>query len=202
MLNVLVTHSCLCDPMDCSPPGSSLHVILQAKILELPLPSPEDLPDQGIKPRSPALQADSLPNEPPGKPHQHLSSCWRNLNMHISSFLFLYTPKVNFTNQHLLSNFYRLLQTPLFWFSTGGSLCTPRRYLAIPGDIFHQHHWEVLLATSWLRPGMLLNTIACTGQPPLQRIIQSRMSTVLHYREIILVWKGGNKKTSSLLTDL
>jgi len=61
--------------MDCSPPGSSLHVILQAKILELPLPSPEDLPDQGIKPRSPALQADSLPNEPPGKPHQHLSSC-------------------------------------------------------------------------------------------------------------------------------
>ena len=33
----------------------------------LPFPFPEDLPDPGIKPRSPALQADSLPPEPPGK---------------------------------------------------------------------------------------------------------------------------------------
>ena len=35
---------------------------------ELPFPSPEDLPDPGIKPVSPALQADSLSTEPPGKP--------------------------------------------------------------------------------------------------------------------------------------
>jgi len=33
-----------------------------------PFPSPEDLPNPGIKPRSPALQADSLPGEPQGKP--------------------------------------------------------------------------------------------------------------------------------------
>ena len=33
----------------------------------LPLPSPGDLPDPGIKPRSPALQTNSLPSEPPGK---------------------------------------------------------------------------------------------------------------------------------------
>ena len=33
----------------------------------LPFPSPEDLSNPGIKPRSPALQADSLPAEPPGK---------------------------------------------------------------------------------------------------------------------------------------
>ena len=33
----------------------------------LPLPSPGDLPNQGIESRSPALQADSLPFEPPGK---------------------------------------------------------------------------------------------------------------------------------------
>ena len=32
-----------------------------------PFPSPGDLPNPGIKPRSPALQADSLPTEPPGK---------------------------------------------------------------------------------------------------------------------------------------
>ena len=36
----------------------------------LPFPSPGDLPDPGIKPRSPTLQADSLPSEPPGKPPQ------------------------------------------------------------------------------------------------------------------------------------
>ena len=37
----------------------------------LPFPSPGDLPDLGIEPRSPTLQADALPSEPPGKP-----SCW------------------------------------------------------------------------------------------------------------------------------
>ena len=35
----------------------------------LPFPSPGDLPNPGVEPRSPALQADALPSEPPGKPH-------------------------------------------------------------------------------------------------------------------------------------
>ena len=34
----------------------------------LPFPSPGDLPNPGIEPGSPALQADALPYEPPGKP--------------------------------------------------------------------------------------------------------------------------------------
>ena len=34
----------------------------------LPFPSPGDLPDPGIEPGSPALQADALTSEPPGKP--------------------------------------------------------------------------------------------------------------------------------------
>ena len=59
----------LCDPMDCSPTGTSVHGILQARILDgLSFPSPGDLPDLGIEPTSPALQADALPSEPPGKP--------------------------------------------------------------------------------------------------------------------------------------
>ena len=37
----------------------------------LPFPSPEDLPNPGIEPRSPTLQADALPSEPPGKPSRH-----------------------------------------------------------------------------------------------------------------------------------
>ena len=36
----------------------------------LPFPSPGDLPDPGIKPRSLALQADALPSEPPGSSHK------------------------------------------------------------------------------------------------------------------------------------
>ena len=44
--------------MDCSPPGSSVHGILQARILEWVLPSPGDLPSPGIKLQFLALQAD------------------------------------------------------------------------------------------------------------------------------------------------
>ena len=52
----------LCDPMDGSPPGSSVHGYSRQKYRSgLPSPSPGDLPNQGIKPRSPILQADSLP---------------------------------------------------------------------------------------------------------------------------------------------
>ena len=113
-----VAQSCptLCDPVDCSLPGSSVYGILQTTMLEwvaisfsktglkvkvkslsrvrlfatlwtvahqaplsmgfsrqdywsgLPFPSPGDLPDPGIEPRSPTLQADALPSAPPGKP--------------------------------------------------------------------------------------------------------------------------------------
>ena len=38
----------------------------------LPFPSPGDLPNPGIEPRSPTLQADALPSEPPGKPQHRL----------------------------------------------------------------------------------------------------------------------------------
>ena len=71
-VKVIVAQSCLtlCNPMDCSPPSSSVHGILQARILEsgLPFPSSGHLPDLGIEPGSYALQEDSLPSEPPGKP--------------------------------------------------------------------------------------------------------------------------------------
>ena len=54
----------LCDHVD-----YTVHGILWARILEwLPFPSPGDLPNPGLKPRSPTLEADSLPAEPQGKP--------------------------------------------------------------------------------------------------------------------------------------
>ena len=42
---------------------------------ELPFPSPGDLPDPGIEPKSPALQADALISEPPGKPQICICMC-------------------------------------------------------------------------------------------------------------------------------
>ena len=78
ILCVLVTQSCptLCDPMACSPPGSSVHGILQARILEwVAISSFRDLPDPGIEPGSPALQADSLLSEPAGKLLAWLLNC-------------------------------------------------------------------------------------------------------------------------------
>ena len=70
MKSVLVARSCptLWDPVDCSPPGSTVNGIFQARILEWEaFPSLGDLPNSGIESRSPAMQADSLPSEPLGK---------------------------------------------------------------------------------------------------------------------------------------
>ena len=59
----------LCDPMDCSPPDSSLRGISWQEYWRgLPCLPLGDLPNPGIEPRSPSLQVDSLPTEPQGKP--------------------------------------------------------------------------------------------------------------------------------------
>ena len=61
-----------CAPINCSSPGSSVHGILQARILEwVAISSSGDLPHPGIQPVSltpSTLVADSLPLAPPGKP--------------------------------------------------------------------------------------------------------------------------------------
>ena len=55
--------------MDCSLPGSSyMGFSRQEYCSGLPCPPAGDLPDPGIEPGSPELQADSVPSEPPGKP--------------------------------------------------------------------------------------------------------------------------------------
>ena len=61
----------LCDPMD-----YTIHGVLQARILEwVAFPFSRGLPNLGIKPRSPALQVDSLPAEPQGKPKSSAKEC-------------------------------------------------------------------------------------------------------------------------------
>ena len=67
----------LCDPMDCSLPGSSVHRVLQARILEwVPIPSSRGSSQPVIKPSFPTeprfptqeKQTGVLPSEPPEKP--------------------------------------------------------------------------------------------------------------------------------------
>ena len=64
LAKLLHSYPTLCDSMDCSPPGSSVHVFLQARTLKwVANPSSGDLPDPGIEPMSslsPTSQADSL----------------------------------------------------------------------------------------------------------------------------------------------
>ena len=78
LINMCVRSSdqlCLtfCESVDNSPSASSVHGILQLRILEwVVVPSPGGLPDPGIKSKSLVslvLQADSLPLVPPGKLH-------------------------------------------------------------------------------------------------------------------------------------
>ena len=102
-VNVLVAQSCptLYDPMGCSPPGSSVHAILQARILQwVAIPFSRDLPDPGIEPGSPALQADSIPlryllstelignlwNQASSRPHRAVSVPPERLLLYLVSF--------------------------------------------------------------------------------------------------------------------
>ena len=68
-----IAQSCLtlCNPKDCSPPGSSIHGDSPGKNTGEGCharPPQGDLPNPGTEPRSPALQVNFLPSEPPGKP--------------------------------------------------------------------------------------------------------------------------------------
>ena len=58
----------------------------------LPFPSPGDLPEPGFKPRSPALQADTLPSEPPGKPHLTTT-----VTFILQNFIYFFNVQINST---------------------------------------------------------------------------------------------------------
>ena len=65
----------LCNPTDCSLPGSFIHGISRQQYWSgLPFPSPGDLPNLGIKPASPALAGGVFTAEPPRKPFSSVQS--------------------------------------------------------------------------------------------------------------------------------
>jgi len=62
-------------PLDCSPPGSSVHGIFPGKNTEwVPFPSPEDHPDPTNNLESPALAGGFFTTEPPGKPQLRIAA--------------------------------------------------------------------------------------------------------------------------------
>ena len=72
----------------------------------LPFPSPGDLPNPGIKPRSAALQANALTSEPPGKPMGNLYSeaqnlAGRNFNDSLYPTCHLPFPLMSITRQYI-----------------------------------------------------------------------------------------------------
>ena len=72
LCSVAQSHLTLCNPMDFSPPGSSVHRIFRARILEwVAISFSSDLPDPGIEPMSlasPTLAGSFFTTAPPGKP--------------------------------------------------------------------------------------------------------------------------------------
>ena len=143
----LVTQLCLtlCDPMDFSPPGSSVHGDSPGKNTwsGLPCPPPGDLPNPGIEPRSPALQADSLPSEPPGS---HLQICSLSLSLSLSSSIWgpnnvnINMLDVALSISSTILSFKILFSVQLEWFPL---LCFPAHW-SIP--LYHLVHcWFFLV---------------------------------------------------------
>ena len=108
LLLCLIAQSCstLCNPMDCSPWGSSVRgeFFRQEYWSGLPCPLPRDPPNPGIKTRFPALRVDSLPSEPRGKPSlavgvykrtMQTQDCWLRFCGLKEVDWFNYSPKSN-----------------------------------------------------------------------------------------------------------
>ena len=94
----------------------------------LPCPPPGDLPNSGIEPGSPALQADSLPSEPPGKPSVQFSSVvWSCLTL--CDPMDCSTPALSITNSW---NLFKLMSIESVIPSKHLILCHP----LLPSSIF------------------------------------------------------------------
>ena len=125
---MLVARSCptLCKHIGCSPPGCSINGILQARMLQCAaMPSSRDLPDPGTEPRSPALQADSLPSEPPRRP------IFGRGDDEVQGMLLVA----------------RSLSSSV---SQSGWFCLPGGHLAISGDIFCCPSWAATAGIYWV----------------------------------------------------
>ena len=117
-----VAQSCptLCNPVDCSLPGFSVHGILQARILEwVTISFSRDLPDPGIEPGSLSLEVDALTSEPPKKPiylllawYFNIFSIWKFLSYFEYCLFLIIIPQI-FSSETLIIHMFDLLHMTL-----------------------------------------------------------------------------------------
>lgn len=131
-VKVLITQLCptLCNPIDCSLPGFSVHGILQIRILKwVDIPFSRAFPDSGIESGSPALQGDSLLSEPREKPLHLGISCHTPVagqagvhSCHIATLPVCLSGKLNFLmllfTKSVFSHFFSLHPLPFASFLT------------------------------------------------------------------------------------
>ena len=166
-------------------PGSSVHGILQARILQwIVISFSRDLPDSGIKPRSLAFQADSLPSEPPGKPPVEKT--------HIQ------IDKPSYKVLHFMT------QGLSRWLSGKESACQRRRHLRLQfnpwvGKILWRRKWQpipVFLSAkshnrgAWLAPVHgITKSQTCTQVPYIQTFkFQTFKNVNMHSISIRCEW--------------
>ena len=133
----------------------------------LPLPSPLDLPDPGIKPGSPALQADTLPSEPPWKPH---TSMW-------------YMGGAANNNEHILvwsKSFKSWNSSTILWYFSQFSsvaqscptLCDPTD-CSMPGlPVHHQHPEFTQTHVHWVSDVIQPSHLLLSPSPPTSNLSQ------------------------------
>ena len=125
-VKVLAAQLCaiLCDLVDYCPPGSSVHGILQARILQWVVISSlqEIFPDPGVEPGSPVLHVDSLPSEPSWKlcvcvcARTHAQTYY----ISISIYIYAYSTRIQillccYSVSFLLNIRTRLLKRNCYW---------------------------------------------------------------------------------------
>ena len=171
--------------------------ILQARILGgLPYRFPGDLPNPGIEPRSPTLQVDSLPTEPPGKPNiSILIVYWSNYSFNCLSQTRRVQEKKPWTE----------LNSLIFWFHCPGGASGKKNPLANAGKLYKRYQFNPWVAKiPWRRawqpipvflPGEFHRQRSLTGyivhsvtksQTWLKRL---RMHTHPNYNTIVSVMK-------------
>ena len=115
----------LCNPMDCSLPGSSVHGIILASILERDAPG--DIPDPGIESvplASPALVGELFTTEPPGKSHEYIYThtnthmcrhIYKVYTLYEKMFNFIYKRNTNWNYTEMLFLIYQIGKNETVW---------------------------------------------------------------------------------------
>ena len=121
----------------------------------MPYPLPGDLPNPGIEPRSPALQTDSLPSEPPGKPFYLEKQC---VKYPVSPRI----PPASCWNSRFRSSGPNTLST---------NFCPPPSHsVALTAQVQEQKNLFFKSGPEGASSGVLINSRGCLASSPLHTV--------------------------------